>query len=362
MKKTTEYLIVIVVLAVVIAIGAAIWAWSGLYNIGADDHHWKVTYNALQTVRDRSIHVRSKDIKIPSLDDPQLILKGAGQYAAMCTGCHLRPGMEDSELRKGMYPQPPDLSKVHVDPQDAFWVIKHGIKMSAMPAWGLDGSHDDQTIWSMVAFLEKLPGMTPEQYKAIVAKAPPDEDMDMDEDGGHSHSHGSEAAHQDQHEGSATPGMAMSASMSGMDMPGAAPSDLELKAGGSPQAEATAQAFQAALDNGNRDAAVALLADNASISEGGSTQSRADYASHHLGEDIAFLKNAQVKRLSRVSAASGDRAQVVTESEIRPTSKGRPVTLRSHEMMQLQRTNGAWKIVSIDWSSKANPPSRDGSQ
>jgi len=229
--------------------------------------------------------------------------------------------------------------------------------MSAMPAWGLDGSHDDQTIWSMVAFLEKLPGMTPEQYKAIVAKAPPDEDMDMDEDGGHSHSHGSDAAHQDQHqhEGSAMPGMAMSASMAGMDMRGAAPSGLELKAGGSPQAEAAAQAFQAALRRGDRDAALALLADNATISEGGSTQSRAEYASHHLGEDVAFLKNAKVKPLSRVSAASGDRAQVVTESEIRAISKGRAVTLRSHEAMRLQRTNGAWKIVSIDWSSKANP-------
>jgi mono/diheme cytochrome c family protein len=194
MKKTTEYLIVIIALAVVIAIGTAAWVWSGLYNIGADDHHWKVTYNALQTMRNRSIHVRSKDIKVPNLDDPQLILKGAGQYAAMCTGCHLEPGVDNSEMRDGMYPQPPNLSEVRVDPRDAFWIIKHGIKMSAMPAWG--GSHDDETIWSMVAFLEKLPGMTPEQYKAIVAKAPLDEDMDMDGDREHAHGHG--AAHGNQ--------------------------------------------------------------------------------------------------------------------------------------------------------------------
>jgi hypothetical protein len=71
-------------------------------------------------------------------------------------------------------------------------VIKHGIKMSAMPAWG--PSHDDATIWSMVAFLQKLPEMTPAQYKAMVAKAPPDEDMapmdgaTMSAPGGHTHS------------------------------------------------------------------------------------------------------------------------------------------------------------------------------
>jgi len=90
----------------------------------------------------------------------------------------LTPGMHGSELRVGLYPQPPDLSRQHVDPRVAFWVIKHGIKMSAMPAWG--SSHDDATIWSMVAFLQKLPAMTPDQYKAMVAKAPPDDDMDMD--------------------------------------------------------------------------------------------------------------------------------------------------------------------------------------
>src|SRR3546814_1160922 len=104
---------------------------------------------------------RSKDSVVPDLNDEQLIVKGAGQYAAMCTQCHLKPGMKDSELRQGLYPLPPNLSQVRVDPKDAFWVIKHGIKMSAMPAWGMVPGHDDPTIWSMVAFIEKLPGMTP---------------------------------------------------------------------------------------------------------------------------------------------------------------------------------------------------------
>lgn len=186
MKKTSEYLIVMVVLAVVIAVGLGVFVYSGIYNIGADDHHAKPVFMVLQTLRNRSIHVRSEHIKVPNLDDRQLILQGAGQYAAMCTGYHLEPGLGNSELREGMYPQPPDLSKTHVDPRDAFWIIKHGIKMSAMPAWGMAG-HDDETIWSMVAFIEKLPGMTPGQYKAIVAMAPPDEDMDMN-DASHRHS------------------------------------------------------------------------------------------------------------------------------------------------------------------------------
>ncbi|MHB8679499.1 MAG: c-type cytochrome [Rudaea sp.] len=180
MKKRNEYLAVVVAVLVAIGAGMGVFAWSGLYNIGADSPHWPIVYRFMQMVRARSIHAHARAIAVPNLNDPQLILKGAGQYAAMCTGCHLAPGMATSEIRPGLYPPPPILWQTRVDPRDAFWTIKHGIKMSAMPAWGF--SHDDPTIWSMVAFLEKLPGMTPTEYKATVAKAPPDEDMKMEMD------------------------------------------------------------------------------------------------------------------------------------------------------------------------------------
>lgn len=176
MKKVAERALVVAATLAVLGAGACIYIWSGLYDIGADAPHWKPTHALLETLRDRSIQMRSANLAMPDLDDPQRILKGAGQYAAMCTGCHLAPGMRDSEIRPGLYPRPPNLSRRQVDPRAAFWAIKHGIKMSAMPAWG--GSHDDATIWSMVAFLRKLPGMTPAQYQAIVARAPPDDDMD----------------------------------------------------------------------------------------------------------------------------------------------------------------------------------------
>lgn len=188
MKRVIGHVIVVAVVLVLIAVGLGVYAWSGAYNIGADKPHWPVTYQLMRMVRSRSLAVHSAQIKVPNLDDRQLILKGAGQYAAMCTGCHLEPGVDHSEQRAGMYPKPPDLSKARFDPRVEFWAIKHGIKMSAMPAWG--AAHDDPTIWSMVAFLQKLPDMTPAEYKAMVAIAPPDEDMDMDGDHDHAHAHG----------------------------------------------------------------------------------------------------------------------------------------------------------------------------
>lgn len=352
--------ITVAVVLGVLALGAGAFVYSGLYNIGADDHHTKPVFAVMQTLREQSIHARSKDIVVPDLNDEQLILKGAGQYAAMCTQCHLKPGMKDSELRQGLYPLPPNLSQVRVDPKDAFWIIKHGIKMSGMPAWGMVPGHDDPTIWSMVAFIEKLPGMTPAQYKDIVARAPADHDME----GGHSHG---EAADEDTHG---------AADMKGMDMsdeaghshgaateddhdhattaaPAAeAPLSLEgMKPKAAPEAEAVAQAFQAALQHGDRAAVLALLAPDVTISEGGHVQTRDAYAAGHLGEDIAFLKSAKITPVSLGSMLMGDTAMVGSESDIQATVKGKSTTLRSRELLNLKQDDNGWKIVSIQWQT-----------
>ncbi len=166
-----------------LAVGGLLFIFSGAYDMGADAPHWPLTHSLITTLRNRSIASASAQLQTPNLEDSALVLKGAGQYAAMCTGCHLAPGMLTSEIRPGLYPLPPNLSKVRVNPNVAFWAIKHGIKMSAMPAWG--ATHDDATIWSLVAFLMKLPNLDAAQYKDLVAKAPPDEEMDM---GGADHS------------------------------------------------------------------------------------------------------------------------------------------------------------------------------
>ena len=158
-----------------VAVLGSVYIWTGMYAIGADSPHWRLTSNIMNILRQRAVMRHAKNIPVPDLDNPEWILKGAGQYAAMCVQCHLAPTRKTSELRMGLSPLPPDLTKVRVDPGTAFWIIKHGIKMSAMPAWGI--SHDDATIWCMVAFLQKLPKLTPAQYAAIVAKAPPDDDM-----------------------------------------------------------------------------------------------------------------------------------------------------------------------------------------
>lgn len=65
-----------------------------------------------------------------------------------------------------MRPMPPHLTEAaaHWEPKEVFWVVKHGIKMWGMPAFG--PAHDDEALWGLVAFVKQLPGMTPEAYEA----------------------------------------------------------------------------------------------------------------------------------------------------------------------------------------------------
>lgn len=150
-----------------IGIVKAAFVWSGAYNIAADEPHWRLTERVIETLRNRSIAARSSDIAVPKLDDESLVRGGAGNYDAMCTGCHLKPGLESTEQSKGLYPTPPDLTKKRgEDPAATFWTIKHGVKMTGMPAWGK--SMEDRYIWGMVAFLRKLPDLSPDQYDALV--------------------------------------------------------------------------------------------------------------------------------------------------------------------------------------------------
>lgn len=169
--------VVVLALASLVIVGAVIWL--GLYNIAADDPHTRPVYSMLQALRERSVTARSRDLHPPpNLSDPARIRQGAGNYNAMCTGCHLSPGMAETELSQGLYPAPPNLSKGEVNnPAHHFWVVKHGIKASGMPAWGK--SMSDEYIWNMVAFLGVLPQLDAAQYQAMVAGS-----------GGHAHGGG----------------------------------------------------------------------------------------------------------------------------------------------------------------------------
>lgn len=140
--------------------------YSGAYNVAATEEHASFTRWAFDTTFHNSVERQADGIVAPASFTPDRLAQGATAYKAMCQQCHSGPGVERAEWANGMRPRPPHLAEAAAgwSPQEVFWIVKHGVKMSGMPAFG--PSRDDQAIWNIAAFVKELPAMTPEEYAA----------------------------------------------------------------------------------------------------------------------------------------------------------------------------------------------------
>lgn len=169
----------IVVTGLTLFLVVLIVVYTGAYNIASTEDHMSITRWAFETTMHNSVEARADDIEVPlSIGD---VAAGAAQYKAMCEHCHAGPGVDRAEWARGMLPQPPQLIE-HAEewePNQVFWLVKHGVKMTGMPAFG--PTHDDQALWDIAAFVKQLPGMTAEEYATF--------------DSRHSHGHSSGHGH-----------------------------------------------------------------------------------------------------------------------------------------------------------------------
>jgi len=159
----------IAVTAVLAFLGGLAFVYSGVYDIAATEPHWGATHWVMQTVRTRSIKAHAVGIvPPPDLLNPAKIAMGTEHFSEHCSVCHGAPGVPKGDIAHGLYPPPPDLAvtaKLYSD-SELFWVIKHGIKMTGMPAWS---QHSDEEIWATVGFINKLKaGMTEQEYGELV--------------------------------------------------------------------------------------------------------------------------------------------------------------------------------------------------
>ena len=90
------------------------------------------------------------------------LLAGVKLYAANCVVCHGAADGKASTLAKGFYIEAPQLATdgVEDDPEKmTYWKLVHGIRFSAMPAFG--GSLSTEQLWQLTMFLAKMDRLPP---------------------------------------------------------------------------------------------------------------------------------------------------------------------------------------------------------
>jgi mono/diheme cytochrome c family protein len=156
-------------IAALAALAAAVLAalfMGGAYDVSATDQHLAPTYWLLDTAMRRAVALRAKRIDLPPLDDRARVVRGARHFRDHCVQCHGAPGVAPEPFALGLTPTPANLAHAAktTAPAELVWVIRHGLKMTGMPAW----KHrlDDDAIWALVAFIRVLPTLSPQEYRA----------------------------------------------------------------------------------------------------------------------------------------------------------------------------------------------------
>lgn len=182
MRQVLLTLLCVLVLAAGVVLAVA---YGGFVDVAATTAHSDAVEWFLVTTRDSSIDARAERLAVPPLDDPRMLRTGLVHYHAMCVTCHGAPGVDPAELARGLNPMPPDLYSEEESAAEIFWVVKHGIRMTGMPAFG--PTHSDEELWALSAFVQRLPDLSADDYAQMVADA----GLEMaDAAGGHEHADG----------------------------------------------------------------------------------------------------------------------------------------------------------------------------
>ncbi len=194
---------VIVTVLVVLGIAGFIFA-TGRFNVAATAPPDMIDKMAPWAL-DKALERRSKEVTDPIAKDAGAVARGLTHYRENCLPCHGAPGVEPAEFHEGMNPSPPDIDAPALQ-QDSdaelFWVVKNGIRMTGMPAFGVN--HKDEEIRDIVAFVRHAPQITDAERQALKTG-----------EGLEEHHHGGEAGeehHHDEPGAAASPSPAASAS------------------------------------------------------------------------------------------------------------------------------------------------------
>jgi mono/diheme cytochrome c family protein len=162
-----------VVLLLLQAVALAVLLYVGAYDVSATRPHSRAAEFVLRTMQARSVERRAGSVASHAIAADAVPARGAAAYHAMCATCHGAPGVARSEIGSGMNPRPPDLSQVapRWSDRELFWIVKHGIRLAGMPAFG--PTHHDDELWDIVAVVRALPTLGARDYTRLVASVRP---------------------------------------------------------------------------------------------------------------------------------------------------------------------------------------------
>ena len=128
---------------------------------------------AASAARSLATPARARRMQAPPIT-PELLEEARVHWASHCANCHGVDGAGDTTMGQLLYPRPPDMRAAptqRLSDGELYFVIKNGVRLTAMPAWGVAGDDDGES-WALVAFIRTLPKLTESELNEIRSNLP----------------------------------------------------------------------------------------------------------------------------------------------------------------------------------------------
>ncbi len=158
---------ILTVIGLIIVI-LVLYLYMGYYNISANVPHMNFVEEVIHEIKENSIKHHTKNIIKPAISRDEIMSTGFEHYDSMCVQCHAAPGVSDSEISEGLYPEPPEFPEdidEEMGIEQIYWITKNGIKLSGMPEFG--SSHSEEELWAIAAFVNELPDISEQKYQEL---------------------------------------------------------------------------------------------------------------------------------------------------------------------------------------------------
>ena len=170
----------LIVFIFVVSLGiVGAFGWLG-YQLFTTGFSAKTEPHALEVLMARQIRrlaipIEKRNAQNPIPLSPDVMKESLAHFADHCATCHANDGSGQTPIGKNVYPKAPDLRLADTQSMsdgEIFWVIHHGIRFTAMPAWGEGDPAQDKASWKLVHFIRHLPQLTPEELDQMKALNP----------------------------------------------------------------------------------------------------------------------------------------------------------------------------------------------
>ncbi len=155
---------------VALAACGTLLAWLANRGLSAREEPSAVEAIAARKFRRLATPRAERDRRNPVAPSPQVLAAGRAHFADHCASCHANDGSGNTEIGRGLYPKAPDMrlaATQSLTDGELFSIIRNGIRLTGMPAWGSGTPGDDLGTWHLVHFIRHLPRVTEEELSEM---------------------------------------------------------------------------------------------------------------------------------------------------------------------------------------------------